>query len=92
MNELLNRGCVIRTNESFFYHGKVYIFLTADYTITITGSTNLSRNAFGNNKELDSLFIYPRHEINPFLKWFNDFRSSADEIEYLDVSKFNESA
>ncbi len=89
LNDLMNRGCEIRTYTDRFYHGKLYIIGTDKFDVVIMGSTNLSRNAFHYNRELDSLFVFNKAIQNPYLQWFRSSWSECSKIPQLDLQKFN---
>ncbi|WP_152422084.1 phospholipase D-like domain-containing protein, partial [Clostridium butyricum] len=87
LNIMIQEGVKIRTNESCFYHGKIYCFIGEKYSFIIMGSTNLSRNAFRYNKELDSMFIFPNSH-NVYVEWFEEFWVNSTKIDVLDEEKF----
>lgn len=87
LNIMIQQGVKIRTNENCFYHGKIYCFIGQKYSFIIIGSTNLSRNAFRYNKELDSMFMFPNPD-NVYTEWFRDFWENSTEIDLLDEEKF----
>lgn len=87
LNTMINEGIEIRTNQDCFYHGKIYCFIGEKYTVIIMGSTNLSRNAFRNNKELDSMFIFNNID-NAYVKWFDEFWEKSSKVGLLNEEKF----
>ena len=91
LNELIQKGANIKTNEKNFYHGKIYCLESSEYTFIIMGSTNLSKNAFHKNDELDCLYIINSLEVHPLYSRLEDNWNSGTLIPLLDCNKFIES-
>lgn len=91
INEFINKGATIKTNTDRFYHGKIYCLESTEYKFIIMGSTNLSKNAFHKNDELDCLYIINKLEFNPFYERLEHNWNSGTIIPLLDINKFIES-
>ena len=87
LNQLIEAGAEVRTVSDCFYHGKMYLLVCDDITFVISGSTNVSRNAFRFNNELDNLFVYGAFD-NQHTKHFEMLWSQATSISKLDEAKF----
>ncbi len=87
LNQLIEEGAELKTITDSFYHGKMYVLICDDITFVIVGSTNVSRNAFRFNDELDNLFIYGGSE-NQHTKHFESLWHKAVSIHELDETKF----
>jgi len=87
LNQLIKEGAELRTITDSFYHGKMYVLICDDITFVIVGSTNVSRNAFRFNDELDNLFVYGTSE-NQHTKHFETLWHKAVNIHELDETKF----
>lgn len=87
LNQLIKAGAELKTITDCFYHGKMYVLVCEDITFVVVGSTNVSRNAFRFNDELDSLFVYGPCE-NQHTKHFEALWHNAVSIHELDESKF----
>ncbi len=90
LNQLIEKGCTLKTNENEFYHGKMYYFESREVSVVIMGSTNLSKTGFRGNKELDCMFIYKEKNANPFYTWFNSFWEEATQLSSLEIESFSE--
>lgn len=90
LNELVKKGVELRTYEKSFYHGKTYIFETPEFNIIITGSTNVSRNAFRQNRELDCVYFESVKSGNKLLEWFGIFWSMCTKIDELIENRFSD--
>lgn len=88
LNSLLTDGCLLKTFENSFYHGKLYVLECEHVCIVIIGSTNVSKSAFRSNKELSSIFFYKSGYENEYTKWFEELWNESTQIESLDLSKF----
>lgn len=87
LNRLIKAGTEVRTIADCFYHGKMYVLICDDITFVISGSTNVSRNAFRYNNELDNLFVYSAFE-NQHIKHFETLWNKAVSIPELDETRF----
>lgn len=87
LNRLIKAGTEVRTITDCFYHGKMYVLICDDITFVISGSTNVSRNAFRYNNELDNLFVYSAFE-NQHIKHFETLWNKAVSIPELDENRF----
>lgn len=87
LNQLIEAGAEVRTVSDCFYHGKMYLLVCDDITFVISGSTNVSQNAFRFNNELDNLFVYGAFD-NQHTKHFEMLWSQATSISKLDEAKF----
>lgn len=87
LNQLIKEGAELRTITDSFYHGKMYVLICDDITFVIVGSTNVSRNAFRFNDELDNLFVYGVSE-NQHTRHFETLWHKAVNIHELDETKF----
>lgn len=89
LNILIKKGVKLKTITNCFYHGKIYILVCNKYTFVIIGSTNMSRNAFRFNNEIDNMFIYDKEE-NAHMQHFINLWNSATTINELDEELFKE--
>jgi HKD family nuclease len=89
LNEMIKKGCLIKTYDDRFYHGKMYYLESESLSIVIVGSSNLSKNAFHNNKELDVIFFYRNKPENEYSNWFEELWLNANSVSQLDVSRFS---
>lgn len=87
LNQLIKAGVEVKTVTDCFYHGKMYILICDDITFVISGSTNVSRNAFRYNNELDNLFVYSAFE-NQHTKHFEILWNKAVSVPELDEARF----
>ena len=87
LNQLIRAGAEVRTITDCFYHGKMYGLVCDDITFVIAGSTNVSRNAFRYNNELDNLFVYDALE-NQHTRHFEMLWNKAVSIPALDETQF----
>lgn len=90
INELIELGAKVKTYPDRFYHGKLYFFETETVGISIMGSSNMSRTAFHNNRELDCMFVYRDKEQNPLKLWFQRFWDESQNIDFLDEERFGD--
>lgn len=88
LNVLIDKGVELGTIIEKFYHGKIYILESHNYVFVITGSTNLSRNAFRNNSEIDNLIIY-NNNSNKHSMHFLNLWETGKQINKLDELKFS---
>ena len=91
LNNLLSKtNLSLFTFEDAFYHGKFYYLSNDSIAYAIIGSTNLSKNAFFDNRELDILFTVnlDNGEPNPFLNWYESFRQTCVPISTLNEDAF----
>lgn len=88
LQKIMKKGVELKTVTDCFYHGKMYFLICEDFTFVIVGSTNMSRNAFRFNSELDNMFIY-RTQENLHMKHFKKLWNDATLIEKLDTTKFS---
>ncbi len=88
LQKIMKKGVELKTVTDCFYHGKMYFLICEDFTFVIVGSTNMSRNAFRFNSELDNMFIY-RTQENLHMKHFKKLWNDATLIEELDTTKFS---
>lgn len=89
LNLLMHRGVSIRTFDDQFYHGKVYYLESDTLKIIIIGSTNLSRQAFQKNKEIDCIYFFNNDANNQFTKIFDNYWEEAVNVPILDLTRFS---
>ncbi len=89
---MTNSNFDIYTCEERFYHGKIFMFNSAEKTVICFGSSNLSKAAFINNYELNMAFISaPDSDVaKMFKQWIEQLLFYSTKIENLDESKFCE--
>ena len=64
LNELINTNIAqIYTYNESFYHGKFYYIAGINKSYVLLGSSNISKTAYLNNKELDILFEFTKDSI-----------------------------
>lgn len=91
INSLLTHtDLALFTYEKDFYHGKFYYLSNDNTAYVIVGSTNLSKTAFFDNRELDMMFTVnlESEEMNPFLEWYQNFRGECTPISQLEEESF----
>lgn len=88
LNGLIKKGANVKTNEKNFYHGKIYCLECSDYKFIIMGSTNLSKNAFHKNDELDCLYIINNLDTHPLYSRLEDNWNSGTLIPIIDYNRF----
>lgn len=88
---LQNSKVKLYTYQKAFYHGKFYYVANDSVAYIIIGSSNISRTAYINNYELNTVFKVERYsqEERKFLDWYNGFRSECVQITSLDETKFD---
>ena len=82
----------LHTCESRFFHGKFYLFIGAERSVIIVGSSNISRSAFMSNYELNIAFEVSNESsiFIEFLRWSDELMRHSVKIERLDESVFCE--
>lgn len=75
-----------------FYHGKFYYISNGKEAYVISGSSNISKTAYLDNYEFDTLVHIPdaAGEQDQFIKWYRSFKAECEQITHLDESKFND--
>ena len=88
LNRLIKAGVELKTITDNFYHGKMYCLVCDEATFVIVGSTNMSKNAFRHNSEIDNLLVY-RTSKNPHTNYFDALWRKAISIHELDENRFS---
>lgn len=73
-----------------FYHGKFYYLSNEEKAYVIVGSSNISKTAFLDNYELNTLIVIDTKKSNKFLKWYQEFKEKCIKIEHIDESLFDD--
>lgn len=73
-----------------FYHGKYYCFTDERMVYIIIGSSNISKNAFFNNYELDVFFKYEKEskEAKEFINWFYELKNNCEVVHKLNPNLY----
>lgn len=90
-NLIQSKKVAIYTYKPSFYHGKFYCLQCETKSYIIVGSSNISKQAFQTNYEMDVLYSIEmgseREKI--FLEWYNELKDQCDRITRLDDKKFD---
>lgn len=87
----VNKNLSLFTYTDNFYHGKYYYLASDDKAYVIIGSTNISKTAFLNNYELDTIINLDNNSgQNQFISWYESFRSQCVSINHLDENNYDD--
>lgn len=76
--------------ESFF-HGKFYYLGNGKEAYVITGSSNISKTAYLENYEFNTLIHIPDvSNSDVFMDWYTSFRDKCSFIQHLEESEFTD--
>ena len=92
INELRNTGVSIFTYQDAFYHGKFYRISNSEECYIIIGSSNISKTAYLDNYEFDTLIHIPdtTKTTDVFFDWYQGFREECEEIKVLKEELFDD--
>lgn len=87
----INKNLSLFTYIDKFYHGKYYYLAGDNKAYVIVGSTNISKTAFLDNYELDTLIYRDTNKgQNQFIKWYESFRNQCVKIDQLDENNYDD--
>ncbi|WP_147565164.1 phospholipase D-like domain-containing protein [Clostridium tyrobutyricum] len=91
INELIDKGVIVKTFVECFYHGKFYLLKGENCYCVIVGSSNLSMSGLKKNRELDILYIFHKEneKVKEFLEFFGPFWDECSKIDKLKLEYFN---